>query len=55
MNYSTKEIESNISVLTRRLEELKLKRTEITKDINHTKKQIQYWVDLDKSQLNLFK
>ena len=51
--YKPKEIQKNIEVLTNRMESLKLERTELTQNINSIKKQIQYWLDLDKSQLKL--
>jgi prefoldin subunit 5 len=51
--YTPKEIQKNIEVLTNRMESLKLERTELTQNINSIKKQIQYWLDLDKSQLKL--
>jgi len=54
VKYTQQEIELNISKLTNLLEQKKLDRTELTKTINETKKQIQYWLDLDKSQLKLF-
>lgn len=52
--YTQKEIDYNITKLNNILESSKLKRTEITKAINETKKQIKYWEDIDKSQLKLF-
>ena len=51
--YTNKEIQSNINILTNKMEQMKLQRTEITQQINQTKKQIQYWLDLDESQLKL--
>ena len=52
--YTSKEIQLNIETLTNTMEGLKLDRTEVTKNINSLKKQILYWVELDKSQLKLF-
>ena len=52
--YTQKEVQENIEKLTNILEDKKLKRTELTKSINQTKKQIDYWLELDKSQTKLF-
>lgn len=52
--YTQQEVDSKINVLTTSLEDLKLKRTELSQQINNTKKQILYWEELDKSQLKLF-
>ena len=52
--YTDKEIEKNIDVLTKKMEKLQLERTEMTKNINSTKKQIQFWEELDKRQLKIF-
>lgn len=52
--YTQKKIQKNIETLTNRMESLKLERTELSKSINSVKKQITYWIELDKSQLKLF-
>lgn len=52
--YTQQEINSNINILSNELDTLKLKRTELSKQITHTKKQIIYWEELDKSQLKIF-
>jgi len=52
--YTGKEVLQNISTLQDELDVSKLKRTEITKRINELKKQIQYWKELDLSQLKMF-
>jgi cell division septum initiation protein DivIVA len=52
--YTQKEVLQNINTLQDELDVSKLKRTEITKRINELKKQIQYWKDLDLSQLKMF-
>ena len=52
--YTQKEILSNINRLQDEVELLKLKRTEISKRINELKKQIDYWKDLDISQIKMF-
>ena len=54
LNYSQKEVNENIARLTNILEDKKLKRSELTKEINLKKKQINYWLELDKSQIKLF-
>ena len=51
--YTAEEIELNIAKLTNILDNKKLERTELTKQINITKKQIEYWLELDTSQLKL--
>lgn len=52
--YTQKEILSNINKLQDEVELLKLKRTEISKRVNELKKQIDYWKDLDVSQIKMF-
>jgi hypothetical protein len=52
--YTQKEILSNINKLQDEVELLKLKRTEISKRINELKKQVDYWKDLDISQIKMF-
>ena len=52
--YTQKEILSNINRLQDEVELLKLKRTEIIKRINELNKQIDYWKDLDISQIKMF-
>lgn len=54
VTYTQKEVLQNINTLQNELDVSKLKRTEITKRINELKKQIQYWRDLDLSQLKMF-
>ena len=54
MKYTPKEIRENVNKLSDLLEVSKLKRTDLSKQINETKKQIQYWLDLDESQLKMF-
>jgi prefoldin subunit 5 len=52
--YTLKEIQYNIDKLTSKMEQLKLNRTQISKDINSLKKQIDFWENLDESQLKMF-
>ena len=52
--YTQKEILSNINKLQDEVELLKLKRTDISKRINELKKQVDYWKDLDISQIKMF-
>ena len=52
--YTQAEVSLNIETLTNKMELLKLERTELTQNINLTKKQIDYWLKLDKSQLKMF-
>ena len=52
--YTDKEIQSNIENLTNQMNQLKLDRTELSQSINSMKKQIQSWLELDKSQLKMF-
>lgn len=52
--YTQKEISTNIEILTEKMEVLKLNRTEISKQINSLKKQIEFWNSLDISQYKMF-
>lgn len=52
--YTQREVDSNINVLSNELEELKLKRTELSRNITHVKKQIIIWQELDKKQYKIF-
>ena len=52
--YTQKEVVSNINILANELEELKAQRLELSRKITHTKKQILYWEELDKSQFKMF-
>ena len=52
--YTDAEINKNIETLTKKMERLQLDRTDITKNINSVKKQIQFWQELDKRQLKIF-
>jgi cell division protein FtsB len=52
--YTLKEIQYNIDKLTSKMDQLKLNRTQITKDINSLKKQIDFWESIDESQLKMF-
>lgn len=52
--YTQAEVNRNIETLTNKMELLKLERTELTQNINLTKKQVDYWLKLDKSQLKMF-
>lgn len=52
--YTQKEISTNIEILTEKMEALKLNRTEISKQINSLKKQIEFWNSLDISQYKMF-
>ena len=54
MKYTQKEIKQNIDSLSDSLGLMKKERTDLSKRINSTKKQIEYWIDLDKSQLKMF-
>lgn len=53
MNYTQKEVIENIETLSNRIDELKRARTELTKNINSMKKQVEKWQDLDLSQTKL--
>jgi len=52
--YTPYEIQINIEKLTNIMEDMKDKRSELTKQINDTSKQIKYWQELDESQLKMF-
>ena len=54
MKYTQKEILKSIETLTNKLELLKLERTDLTKNINSVKKQIEDWIAFDESQTKLF-
>ena len=54
MKYTQKEINSFISSLSDSLDLMKKERTTLSQNINNAKKQIQYWENLDKSQLKMF-
>ena len=54
MKYTVQEINNNINKLSDSLELLKKERTALSKQINETKKQIEHWESLDKSQLKMF-
>lgn len=54
MEYTQLEISKNIEELVNKMDSLKLNRTEITKNINSIKKQIEEWKKLDLSQLKMF-
>jgi hypothetical protein len=51
--YTQKEVGKNIEILEGKISELKLKRTEITLEINSNKKQVASWKELDLRQLKL--
>lgn len=52
--YTQKEVLQNIKVLQDEVYILKQNRSEINKRLNSLKKQIQYWEDLDLSQIKMF-
>lgn len=52
--YAQKEVLQNIKVLQDEVYILKQNRSEINKRLNSLKKQIQYWEDLDLSQIKMF-
>lgn len=52
--YTQQEVNSNINILSNELDVLKAERLETSRRIAHTKKQIIYWEELDKSQLKIF-
>jgi len=52
--YTQKDVDSNINILSNQLDDLKLKRTELSKQITHTQKQILMWEGLDKRQNKMF-
>lgn len=52
--YTQKEVLHNIKVLQDEVYILEQNRSEINKRLNSLKKQIQYWEDLDLSQIKMF-
>ena len=54
MEYTQKEVKQNIDKLTDSMELMKKERTVLSQNINSTKKQIEYWIELDESQLKMF-
>ena len=52
--YTQEEALNNIAQLQELMNTAKDKRTELTKEINGIKKQIEYWESLDQSQTKLF-
>ena len=52
--YTEKEIQHNIDTLNKRVDDLKLSRTEISQEINQVKKQIIAWEELNDSQFKMF-
>jgi len=52
--YTQKEVLHNIKVLQDEVYILKQNRSEINKRLDSLKKQIQYWEDLDLSQIKMF-
>jgi|TARA_B100000809_G_scaffold225645_1_gene236755 prefoldin subunit 5 len=52
--YTEKEIQHNIDTLNKRVDDLKLSRTEISQEINQVKKQVVAWEELDDSQFKMF-
>lgn len=52
--YTTKEIASKINILTKRQDQLRLDRTDLSQQINQLKKQIEYWETLPTNQMKLF-
>jgi len=53
--YTQKEITHNINYYNRRKEDLENERKEINKEIRRVKESIEYWKELDISQLKIFK
>lgn len=54
MKYTQKEINRNIEELSKTMNQKKLERTDLSKEINDLKKQIKEWEELDLSQLKMF-
>ena len=52
--YTEKEIQYNIDTLNEIVDNLKLRATEISQEINQVKKQIVAWERLDDSQFKMF-
>lgn len=53
MNYTQKEIQAKIDVLTNKIDKEKRKRTEITVNINNMNKDLKSWLEFDMSQCKL--
>ncbi len=53
-SYTEKEIQHNIDTLNKRVDNLKLSRTEISQEINQVKKQVVAWEELDDNQFKMF-
>ena len=53
-SYTEKEIQHNIDTLNKRVDDLKLSRTEISQEINQVTKQIVAWEELDDNQFKMF-
>jgi len=53
-SYTEKEIQHNIDTLNKRVDDLKLSRTDISQEINQVKKQVVAWEELDDSQFKMF-
>ena len=54
IKYTQVEVNSNINILENQIEDLKLRRTELSKSINEKKKQVIVWKELDLHQIKLF-
>ena len=54
IKYTQGEVDSNINILENQIEDLKLRRTELSKSINEKKKQVIVWKELDLHQIKLF-
>jgi hypothetical protein len=52
--YTQEEVLKNIEMFKTQEEKLLQQRKELNKSMNDTRKQIQYWEDLDLSQLKMF-
>ena len=52
--YTEKEIQHNIDTLNKRVDDLKLSRTEISQEINQVKNQVVAWEELNDSQFKMF-
>lgn len=51
--YTEKEIQVNLSILTRKEDDLLQQRKAINSELSHNRKQIEYWKNLDLSQLKI--
>lgn len=51
--YSQEEVLKNISIFSKKEEDLTNERKELNKVLSHTRKQKEYWESLDLSQLKL--